>query len=1093
MATIDETNIFGLPLTRQYGLEPKQATPMSEEEKASRQEYERIVGSDNKFGLTYEGFLKAKQRQAISKQREEVARSLLEGDTTKAYEGFTELPMVTDQLPAYMTPILGNLIDEKERRYFEKKAGREFKDPRDVELEMLMASDPRDVKQFTEKDPVSGAISTLAGLSSLIGIGEVPSLFKAGIFSVFPSLRKGMTAKTMDEQGGGGIGGLSKEEFMQNEIETKARDGLFVSNLNKYLISTAPKNLKGQALFDHIQANKSKGGYKADEIKFSGLETFIKDNPQATTQEAIDYLSLNTPKVESKRLVDPVNDDSIFMEPRAEPLDPLDMTDHSLVRSADILDDLKAGDEDIFDSLDDVNDPNLDWAGVYHNAFNNNRIDKGAYDRLMGKYNDPNFDQLAFDYKLEDLADEMSMKEFYDDPYKLIELDEGVGSTLKAYGNENVGFALVEDGQKIDLERPIYTEGEARNQMQLRLQNEGVFTGRDGGTKYRDYFLDDNMPFVDGYDLEEIPLSMPILAQRGLRPYAKTHYPEDEYHIGSYAKIETKLEDGRDARYILEFQSDLHQKGASEGYNRPQDIKYYDDVLLPQLGDDVERQAKAILGDDEFSRIKNKYLDNQFPDEFYLDLDETVARDFNRGNGLQTYRVWNRAKKNRYLADKELPDEYPHKEFVPVVVKDTIAKAIEDGVDTIAFPTSIPILERTGKKPKDIKTLFISKIAKPTQQDRAIFKLDKNISALELGTTNKLDNYFGTLEDVVDHLVDLKQMDRQLKQYPNVDFSLPETRQEYTDFGIDAYKYTKDDPNFDANLIDQFSREIEQDLNDLGFEVVERVNTYDNPKLQRLYDSDDPYNDDFVKKEIEAIAETQPLTARAMKEMGKEDGGGFGSKGAVLYNKAEDKFVNAKDFIYDTGKKIMGQEEFVIYNPMENVAVIPNFTFADIESRYNKNIANQIRKLDEEGKIPHSFDSQFGALYSSDQSILKTKFEDLDAFALDVNKKIGGEKFINDYDEKLPAELKRVANKYGGKFEKGSLDAEAVYGSKLDLEGELVDEFMPAKKLEAHILTITPEMKKKIIQEGMPQMYKGGIVRKSQSMDKPIAGNTRYV
>ena len=99
MATIDETNIFGLPLTRQYGLEPKQATPMSEEEKASRQEYERIVGSDNKFGLTYEGFLKAKQRQAISKQREEVAQSLLEGDTTKAYEGFTELPMVTDQLP----------------------------------------------------------------------------------------------------------------------------------------------------------------------------------------------------------------------------------------------------------------------------------------------------------------------------------------------------------------------------------------------------------------------------------------------------------------------------------------------------------------------------------------------------------------------------------------------------------------------------------------------------------------------------------------------------------------------------------------------------------------------------------------------------------------------------------------------------------------------------------------------------------------------------------------------------------------------------------------------------------------------------------
>ena len=1063
MATIDETNIF--------------------------------APQDPDTGQTYQLFNvdAIKQKQAQTKEQyNTVKEEIKAGNLDQAYEGFTQLPFA-DQMLLYINPVTGVPLESYEVVKFGAEAQPRLKTFKEFGFDML---DPRK-KLFggvlpspvKVGDKGSALMSGMAGIGALGGAFDLVNVPKA-ILS--PFVRKApLYSATEEGTGGGGIGGLTKQEFVQKEINEKARDGLFVSNLNKYLISTAPKNLKGQALFDHIQANKSKGGYKADEIKFSGLETFIKDNPQATTQEAIDYLSLNTPKVESKKLVDPISDDSIFMEPKADPIDPLDGTDQSLVRSADILEDLKLGGEGIFDNLDDIDDPNLDWAGVYFNAFSNDRIDRGAYDSLMAKYNDPNFNQLSLDYKLEDLADEMSMKEFYDDPYKLIELDEGVGSTLKAYGNENVGFALVEDGQKIDLERPIYTEGEARNQMQLRLQNEGVFTGRDGSTKYKDYFLDDNMPFVDGYDLEEIPLSMPILAQRGLRPYAKTHYPEDEYPIGSYAKIETKLEDGRDARYILEFQSDLHQKGASEGYNRPQDIKYYDDVILPQLGDDVERQAKAILGDDEFNRIKNKYLDNEFVDEFYLDLDETIGRDFNRGDGLETYRVWKQSKKNRYLADQELPDEYPHKEFVPVVVKDTIAKAIEDGVDTIAFPTSIPILERTGKKPKDIKTLFISKIAKPTQQDRAIFKLDKNISALELGTTNKFDNYFGTLEDVVDHLVDLKQMDRQLKQYPNVDFSLPETRQEYTDFGIDTYRYTKDDPNFDANLIDQFSREIEQDLNDLGFEVVERVNTYDNPKLQRLYDRDDPYNDDFVKKEIEAIAETQPLTARAMKELKRDS-----SQGAVLYNKAEDKFVLAKDFIYDTGRKIMGQEEFVIYNPMENVAVMPHLTFAGIENRYNKNIANQIRKLDEEGKIPHSFDSEFGALYSTDQSILKPKFEDLDAFALDVNKKIGGEKFITDYDEKLPAELKRVANKYGGKFESSittKLDDEAVYGTKLNLEGEDINDFMPAERLFVNVLTITPEMKKKIIEEGMPQMYKGGIVNKVKSMDKPIQGNRREI
>ena len=1059
MATIDETNIF--------------------------------APQDPDTGQTYQLFNAdaIKQKQVQSKEQYNLIKDQIKaGNLDQAYEGFTQLSF-PDQMLLYINPVTGVPLESYEVVKFGAEAQPRFKTFKEFGLDML---DPRK-KLFGGMlpspvkvgDEGSALMSGMAGIGALGGAFDLVNVPKA-ILS--PLIRKApLYSKQEGTGGGGGIGGLTKQEFIQKEINEKARDGLFVSNLNKYLISTAPKNLKGQALFDHIQANKSKGGYKADEIKFSGLETFIKDNPQATTQEAIDYLSLNTPKVESKKLVDPVSDDSIFMEPRAEPIDPLDMTDHSIFRADDISSDLQ--DRSYEMDMDSV-------LAKFTRMKDDGVITQDQLDEVVtNATNQKEYTPFPADYladdEIEALAEQISREEFFDDPYRLIELDEGVGSTLKAYGNENEGFALVEDGRKIDLTRPIYTEGEARNQMQLRLQMQGVFTGRDGSTKYKDYFLDDSMPFVDGYDLEEIPLSMPILAQRGLRPYAKTHYPEDEYPIGSYAKIETKLEDGRDARYILEFQSDLHQKGASEGYNRPQDIKYYDDVILPQLGDDVERQAKAILGDDEFSRIKNKYLDNEFVDEFYLDLNETIGRDFNRGDGLETYRVWKQSKKNRYLADQELPDEYPHKEFVPVVVKDTIAKAIEDGVDTIAFPTSIPILERTGKKPKDIKTLFISKIAKPTQQDRDIFKLDKNISALELGTTNKFDNYFGTLEDVVDHLVDLKQMDRQLKQYPNVDFSLPKTREEYTDFGIDAYRYTKDDPVFDANLIDQFAREIETDLNNLGFEVVERVNTYDNPKLQRLYDRDDPYNDDFVKKEIEAIAETQPLTARAMKELK-----GDSSQGAVLYNKAEDKFVLARDFIYDTGRKIMGQEEFVIYNPMENVAVMPHLTFAGIENRYNKNIANQIRKLDEEGKIPHSFDSQFGALYSTDQSVLKPKFEDLDAFALDVNKKVGGEKFITDYDEKLPAELKRVANKYGGKFESSittKLDDKAVYGTKLDLEGEDINDFMPAERLFVNVLTITPEMKKKIIEEGMPQMYKGGIVRKSQSMDRPIAGNTRYV
>lgn len=1072
MATIDETNIF--------------------------------APQDPDTGQTYQLFNAdaIKQKQVQSKEQYNLIKEQIKaGNLDQAYEGFTQLSF-PDQMLLYINPVTGVPLESYEVVKFGAEAQPRFKTFKEFGLDML---DPRK-KLFGGMlpspvkvgDEGSALMSGMAGIGALGGAFDLVNVPKA-IFS--PLIRKAPLYSKQEGTGGGGIGGLTKQEFVQKEINEKARDGLFVSNLNKYLISTAPKNLKGQALFDHIQANKSKGGYKADEIKFSGLETFIKDNPQATTQEAIDYLSLNTPKVESKKLVDPISDDSIFMEPRAEPIDPLDMTDHSIFRADDISSDLQ--DRSYEMDMDSV-------LAKFTRMKDDGVITQDQLDEVVtNATNQKEYTPFPADYladdEIETLAEQISREEFFDDPYKLIELDEGVGSTLKAYGNENVGFALVEDGQKIDLERPIYTEGEARNQMQLRLQNEGVFTGRDGSTKYKDYFLDDNMPFVNGYDLEEIPLSMPILAQRGLRPYAKTHYPEDEYPIGSYAKIETKLEDGRDARYILEFQSDLHQKGAAIGYNTPQKLAEYDDVILPQLADDVEKQAKAILGDDKFNEIEESFGGT---DDFYYELNRQ-STFITRGNELETYRDY---KKTKELRD-ELPDMYPHKEFVPPFVKNVIAKAIEDGVDTIAFPTSIPILERTSTKPVDVKSLYLSKIGKPTQQERDIIDLDTNIDALELGSyeiaplggknldQRFVENYFGELEDVVEHLVDLKQMDRQLKKYPNVDFSLPKTREEYTDFRIDAYRNTKDDPVFDANLIDQFAREIETDLNNLGFEVVERINTYDNPKLQRLYDRDDPYNDDFVKKEIEAIAETQPLTARAMREMGSEDGGGFGSKGAVLYNKAEDKFVNAKDYFYDTRRKIGGQGEIIVYNPMQDetarrLPITYHGSTMSIAEQYNFNIANQIRKLDEEGKIPESFSKGYDSLYRLDQETLKKRFEDMEVYSLDIDKKIGGEKFITDYDKKLPAELERMADEYGGKFESSittKLDDEAVYGTKLDLEGEDINDFMPAERLFVNVLTITPEMKKKIIEEGMPQMYKGGIVRKSQSMDRPIAGNTRYI
>jgi hypothetical protein len=1108
MATLDETNIFGLPLTRQYGLEPKPApAPMSEQEQANRQEFESRIGSDNKFGLTYEGFLKAKEKKLVSDQRMQVAQALAEGDTDKAYEGFTELPMVTDRFPAYMAPVLGNIIDEKERRYFAEKAGRELKDPRDVELEMLMASDPRDVKQFTTQDPVSGAMSTLAGVSSLIGIGEGPTMLKAGIMGAFPSLRKGMVAKSMDGTGGGGIGGLSKQEFTQQEIDTKARDGMFISPLNRYLITTAPKNLKGQALLDHIKANQSKGGYKADEIRYTGIEEYLKENPEATTQELIDYASENKPRIVVETLGDEADSQDIFLPERVEAIDPISGQDHSIFKADDKFDELQEG---------DIKFEPYTINARFDEMFYEGDIDQTMRDNVKSRMADfrTSLDDNAIqpkDYLAPDelaaLSRQLAKEDFYSSPYNIIELDEGVGVDLKAYGNDDVGYVLIQDGKRVELEGDVRigTAGEAQNQMKILLRDQGEaynMSGIDGEVEFKGYVLNKTMPHVNGKDYQEMKLLMPSLEARGFKTF-KGHYNED-YEIGTLAKVDSKLDDGSATMHIPEFQADVHQKGASTGYDTPKDRKYYDEVLIPQAVKDFEAQAKRILGDDEFNRLKTfytqedsrLYLKENDPAQEYFVLEKIKDKIENQYRRIPS--TWyDYAQLDKIMA-KGLAPEYPHQEYVPAVVKQMVAKAIDEGKDTISFPTSTSILERTGKKPRKVGNIEVAQVSAPTELDKQTYELAKNTEDLETQFTvnpefpNEQNIYFGTMENVIEHIVDLKSMDRKLKQFPDVDFSSPNTRRQYLDFEITMYRDTLDDPAFNVQKLDDFARSYEQKLNELGYEIVERADPTVNPKLQELYDE----YPDGVKRSMEADAleSTQPLTAKALRE-----GYSHNDFNDLLYNKNTNTFTTGKSLENDALAKITSQGEFVIRDPsLEDIggaAIKPYATYQSIERAFGSSVAKQIRKLAEEGKIPQSYGSYFYDLADGNRNYnsarLSYTFEKTLPYSLDVNKTIGGEKFITDYDKKIPSELKKIAKDYGGKFEEGKLDAEAVYGSKLNLEGEDLNTFMPDKRLGVNILRITPEMKAKVIKEGMASMYKGGIVNKVKSMDKPIQGNRR--
>ena len=85
------------------------------------------------------------------------------------------------------------------------------------------------------------------------------------------------------------------------------------------------------------------------------------------------------------------------------------------------------------------------------------------------------------------------------------------------------------------------------------------------------------------------------------------------------------------------------------------------------------------------------------------------------------------------------------------------------------------------------------------------------------------------------------------------------------------------------------------------------------------------------------------------------------------------------------------------------------------------------------------------------------------------------EKFYKSlYDQKIPSAMKTLANTYGGKFEKGSLDNIDTFG--VDFKKNNLYQYSKPELWDANIIRITPEMKQKILEEGLPSFALGGSV-----------------
>jgi hypothetical protein len=1113
MATLDETNIFGLPLTRQYGLEPKPApAPMSEQEQASRQEFESRIGSDNKLGLTYEGFLKAKEKKLVSDQRMQVAQALAEGDTDKAYEGFTELPMVTDQFPAYMTPVLGNIIDEKERRYFAEKAGRELKDPRDVELEMLMASDPRDVKQFTTQDPVSGAMSTLAGVSSLIGIGEGPTMLKAGIMGAFPSLRRGMVAKSMDGQGGGG-GGISNIQPQP----TKDYAG-FISSVEKTALGPQ-KFGSGQDLITYLESPK-RSGISTKELEYIDFDQ-IRNNPNLTKEDVIAHIQANRPnlyRVERRETgfdygkdgddqdfniefnpdrtwnteaeLETANmyyDDDIYeLENLATELEQI-MPPSGEITKADFTQDMQTGLTNIIRSDTVRQQENFIQPTEEFPLFRVIGPD-GTEVRPIYRHNLQNKEEL--DDGFQGYGKAMNVLEsLLDQGNKIIPtvVDEysqdAIKSSLSIMSNQKVGSDIAEGIQPQRLDGELYV-GNDEQARSLTSNYELYGNETDGYTlKVNDEIVDENL------SIDEARIRANEIARNdgdiGASAYESTSSEaplKDELPfdvIEGNATLKTEYQDYSGYRLPMggaenyrEFTLHLDNPKTPTRYSSNKGDKHYgggDEFLHYRTSDRTDVDGKKVLFVEEIqSDLHDSALSSQKENTYELSAKEKE-------------KIYDDLEKFGFETDKMSPIAPLDKNYLGVLrFKDSAGNLI--GVSSGGVRALGKSLESLGDNLSLSGIPYLSK----NEAEELINKFGKN-KIIEMANVIDPIAKAGTIPDfpfkkndwVELAIKDIYKLAAE-GDYDRVAFTNAPTQMQrnhkrlnfITDIGLQRVpsieEYEKSNQfkaDLDKNLQTRF--DDEKNLVDSEYKQIYK-NNYPN---KEAWFADHP----GVKNDIELVTKSRWADQNTEGEF-------------ILTKKGLGNLQG--DDVYKSTEQLL---EMIKQNPDKQVGAMPirgkniNSLLRELNMPLG-NVEKQIMADIKAGNIPSSVDD--GQIY-------------------ELNIKEGsGKKYLDLYGSKIPQQAESVAKK----FDKGSKKFlnEILYETyRTDLEPYELFNYYDAilhldpndpqiekmnvvpLKHKATTIDITEKMRKAILEEGVNVMYKGGIVNKVKSMDKPIQGNRR--
>jgi hypothetical protein len=495
----------------------------------------------------------------------------------------------------------------------------------------------------------------------------------------------------------------------------------FVSPSLKVMIERGPQNIKGPQILDWLKASTNKG-IKPDEVKELGIESYVKENPQATLSEVVEAVSPRQTKLTKAIKGTPSKD--VEFETKIAEYDPIDNTPLWSNIREEMDYSLKQGSFDSDEAQKDIVNffrDNYFYEGPRSNIKNLNDVmdlvSKGAKPSSANVFRDFTVNPVN---TLDDLVDEFARAEYQQNPYKLItpkdsalrEVSSEFGGESFAFGNEDVGYTFYIGGRRNDDLASVFSDTEAEITLERLLQES--FPRQAGALDSYQYkqYIDRNLPGGDNY--REVVFE---LADAKVPSNVSNHFDEENYLAHALVR-DRKLADNTKTLHIDELQSDLHKQAKDFEYATPENINkamkkieetekeiidYYSTKVEPILDkydllDLIENSRKTYLDSESitpsntinFINDINRYTKQKLGSDLSYssapkDIKNTLISFEDIANKLRDLRI----NKNRLIPD------YPYKEnWHTAVINRLLAEAIDEGYDAISLSPAKVLSDR---------------------------------------------------------------------------------------------------------------------------------------------------------------------------------------------------------------------------------------------------------------------------------------------------------------------------------------------------------------------------------------------------------------